>query len=94
MDLALGFSSTVNENDVLRRLQDAAKDGKLGDFDVNASSIVGARPQTGATPSTKPTSSPESEQGCCLTNISGTQQGKSPKGRSPAGNVLGASAKI
>ena len=61
VDLALKFNSTVKENDVLRTLQDAAKDGKLGDFDVNASSIVGTRPQTGATASTRPTSSPESE---------------------------------
>ena len=67
VDLALEFNSTVKENDVLRTLQDAAKDGKLGDFDVNTSSIVGARPQTGTTASTRPTrptrptSSPESE---------------------------------
>lgn len=52
VDLALKFSSTVKESDVLRTLQDAAKDGKLGDLDVNASSIVGMRPQTGATAST------------------------------------------
>ena len=61
VDLALKFNSTVKENDVLRTLQDAAKDGKLGDFDVNASSIVGTRPQTGTTASTRPISSPESE---------------------------------
>ena len=64
VDLALKFNSTVKENDVLSALQDAAKDGKLGDFDVNTSSIVGARPQTGTTASTRPTrptSSPESE---------------------------------
>lgn len=52
VDLALKFNSTVKESDVLRTLQDAAKDGKLGDLDVNASSIVGVRPQTGATAST------------------------------------------
>jgi len=52
VDLALKFNSTVKESDVLRTLQDAAKDGKLGDLDVNASSIVGMRPQTGATAST------------------------------------------
>lgn len=52
VDLALKFKSTVKESDVLRTLQDAAKDGKLGDLDVNASSIVGMRPQTGATAST------------------------------------------
>ncbi|XP_020602481.1 hemicentin-1-like isoform X1 [Orbicella faveolata] len=52
VDLALKFKSTVKESDVLRTLQDAAKDGKLGDLDVNASSIVGVRPQTGATAST------------------------------------------
>ena len=33
-------------------------------------------------------------QGCCLTNISGAQKGKSQKVRSPTGNVLGAAAKI
>ena len=32
-------------------------------------------------------------QGCCLTNISGAQKGKSQKVRSPTGNVLGAAAK-
>ena len=34
------------------------------------------------------------EQGCCLTNISGAQKGKSQKVRSPTGNGLGAAAKI
>ena len=33
-------------------------------------------------------------QGCCLTNISGAQKGKSQKVRSPTGNVLGAAAKM
>jgi len=41
---------------VLRTLQDAAKDGKLGEFDVNASSIVRMRPQTGTNASTTPES--------------------------------------
>ena len=33
-------------------------------------------------------------QGCCLTNISGAQKGKSQNVRSPTGNVLGAAANI
>ena len=33
-------------------------------------------------------------QGCCLTNISGAQKGKSQNVRSPTGNVLGTAAKI
>ena len=62
VDLALKFNCTVKESEVLRRLQDAAKDGKLGDLDVNASSIVGSRPPLpGPTASTRPSSSPESE---------------------------------
>ena len=32
--------------------------------------------------------------GCCLTNISGAQKGKSQKVRGPTGNVLGAAANI
>lgn len=61
VDLALKFSSTVKESDALTTLRDAAKDGTLGDFNVNASAIVGTRPQTATTASTRPTSSPESE---------------------------------
>ena len=73
-DLTLNFNSTVKESDVLRTLQDAAKDGKLGDLDVNASSIVGTRSQTGATvtttrPSSTPTSTPE-----CESKLSWTQK--------------------
>lgn len=73
-DLTLNFNSTVKESDVLRTLQDAAKDGKLGDLDVNASSIVGTRSQTGATvtttrPTSTPTSTPE-----CESKLSWTQK--------------------
>ena len=41
VDLALKFNSTTKEQDVITTLNDAIKDGKLGDF--NVSSINGAR---------------------------------------------------
>lgn len=36
VDLALVFNSTTREQDVIRFLWNAAKDGKLGQFDVSA----------------------------------------------------------
>lgn len=62
--LALKFSSTVSESKVLSILRDAAKNGMLGDFNVNASSIEGTRferPTTEITGKTRPTSSSASK---------------------------------
>ena len=42
-DLTLAFSTIITEKSVLAILQEATKDGKLGEFSVNASSIVGTR---------------------------------------------------
>ena len=42
VDLALKFNSTTKEQDVLMTLNDAVKDGKLGEFSVSA--IKGTRP--------------------------------------------------
>ena len=60
VDLAVKFSSTVRESEVLFLLQDAVKNGKLRDFTV--SSITGTR-DTGITPTlaTTPTSSSDSK---------------------------------
>ena len=41
VDLALKFNSTTKEQDVITTLNDAVRDGKLGEF--NVSSIKGAR---------------------------------------------------
>ncbi|XP_078379846.1 uncharacterized protein LOC144662792 isoform X2 [Oculina patagonica] len=46
VDLALQFRSVVQESKVLLKLKDAAKNGRLGEYRVSASSIVGTRPQT------------------------------------------------
>lgn len=43
MDLTLTFSSSVTEKWVLDKLKEAANNGKLGDFNVNASSIQGTQ---------------------------------------------------
>ena len=61
VDLALKFSSTVRENEVLSILRDAVKSGKFRDFNVSA--ITGTR-YTGITTTmaTKPTSSSDSKQ--------------------------------
>ena len=48
VDLGLKFNSITKEQDVLRTLNDAVKDGKLGEFSVG--SIKGTRPDV------KPTS--------------------------------------
>ena len=42
VDLGLKFNSTTKERDVLITLNDAVKDGKLGEFSVR--SIKGTRP--------------------------------------------------
>lgn len=45
VDLTLSFSAIVTEKRILNILKDAAKDGKLGNFNVDASSIKGTRPE-------------------------------------------------
>ena len=45
VDLTLSFSAIVTEKWVLNILEDATKDGKLGNFNVDASSIKGTRPE-------------------------------------------------
>ena len=61
VDMALKFSSTVRESEVLSILRDAVKSGKFGDFHVSA--ITGTR-YSGITTTmaTKPTSSSDSKQ--------------------------------
>ena len=49
VDLALKFSSIVAEKRVLNILKAAAKDGAFGKFNVEASSIIGARPANKST---------------------------------------------
>ena len=44
VDLTLSFSAIVTQKRILNILKDAAKDGKLGDLNVDASSIKGTRP--------------------------------------------------
>ena len=44
VDLTLSFSAIVTQKRILNILKDATKDGKLGDFIVDASSIKGTRP--------------------------------------------------
>ena len=53
VDLALTFNSTTKEQDVLITLNDAVKDGKLGEFSVGA--IKGTRPDVGPTSRGTPT---------------------------------------
>ena len=45
VDLTLSFSAIVAEKRILNILKDAAKDGKLGDFNVDVSSIKRTRPE-------------------------------------------------
>ena len=61
VDLALKFTSTVRESEVLSILQYAVKNGMFGDFDVSA--ITGTR-DTGipATMATTPISLSDSKQ--------------------------------
>ena len=49
VDLTLEFSIIFTEKSVLTILQEATKDGKLGEFSVNASSIIGTRPVIAST---------------------------------------------
>ena len=58
VDLALKFNSTTKEQDVITILNDAVKDGKLGEFSVR--SIEGTRPVVEPTGggTTTPTDSP------------------------------------
>ena len=60
VDLTLSFNTTVTEKRVLTILKDAAEDGKLGNFNVDASSIKGTRPEFPVTtrPFTKTTQTP------------------------------------
>ena len=53
VDLALKFNSTTKEQDVLMTLNDAVKDGKLGEFSVSA--IKGTRPDVEPTSRGTPT---------------------------------------
>ena len=57
MDLVLKFSSTIREREVLAVFRNAVKNGMLGEFKVNASSIVGTRPVTDHERTTTPPSS-------------------------------------
>ena len=54
VDLALKFNSTTKEQDVIITLNDAVKDGKLGEF--NVSSIKGRR--TDVEPTSRGTTTP------------------------------------
>ena len=45
VDLTLSFSAIVTEKRIINILKDAAKDGKLGDFNVDVSSIKRTRPE-------------------------------------------------
>ena len=45
VDLTLSFSAIVTEKRVLNTLKDAAENGKLENFNVDASSIKGTRPE-------------------------------------------------
>ena len=45
VDVTLSFNTTVTEKRILNILKDAAKDGKLGDFNVDVSSIKRTRPE-------------------------------------------------
>ena len=40
VDVTLSFNTTVTEKRILNILKDAAKDGKLGDFNIDVSSII------------------------------------------------------
>ena len=67
VDLTLSFNTIVTEKRILNILKEAAKDGKLGDFNVDASSIKGARPKLPVTtrPDTGKTT-PKSPDGTIL----------------------------
>ncbi|KAL9964680.1 hypothetical protein ACROYT_G028355 [Oculina patagonica] len=61
VDLALQFRSVVQESKVLLKLKDAAKNGRLGEYRVSASSIVGTRPQTVTTAPTNTNDRPDTD---------------------------------
>ena len=61
VDLALKFNSTTKEQDVIITLNDALKDGKLGEYSVG--SIKGKRPNMEPT-SEDATSPPDGSYGC------------------------------
>ena len=63
VDLALKFNSTTKEQDVIIALNDAVKDGKLGEFSVG--SIKGKRPDVTLT------------GGCATSPPDGSSEGKS-----------------
>ena len=49
VDLTLSFSAIVTEKRIINILKDAAKDGTLGDFNVDVSSIKRTRPEIAVT---------------------------------------------
>lgn len=59
VDLGLKFNSTIREREVIDILRKAAKNGMLGEFKVNASSIIGTRP-VGEKPTKAATTKPSS----------------------------------
>ena len=67
VDVTLSFNTTVTEKRILNILKDAAKDGKLGDFNVDVSSIKRTRPEIPVT--TRPAigkTTPEPHDGTIL----------------------------
>ena len=67
VDLTLSFSTIVTEKRIINILKDAAKDGKLGDFNVDVSSIKRTRPEIPVT--TRPAigkTTPEPHDGTIL----------------------------
>ena len=60
VDLALKFNTTTKEQDVITTLNDALKDGKLGEYSVGA--IKGKRPDV-KTSSKGPTTPTDSSSG-------------------------------
>lgn len=69
VDLTLTFSVIVKEQMVLSILKEAAKDGMLGDFSVDASSIVGTRPIKPTTSPPVDTTTKSARTGTCLVKL-------------------------
>lgn len=67
-DLVLKFSSTIQERQVIDILRNAAKNGMLGELNVNVSSIIGTRPtvKTTTTAAATTPSSPSDSTFLCL----------------------------
>ncbi|XP_020617971.1 lachesin-like isoform X2 [Orbicella faveolata] len=68
-DLVLKFSSTIQERQVIDILRNAAKNGMLGELNVNVSSIIGTRPTVKTTTTaaaTTPSSPSDSKMGIIL----------------------------